>query len=136
MKTVGELRDVFFRNFAASDQYGMIFTVMIAFDMKEDWDYLEHVRQIFEPCGTEFYYVELIAPQDVRLGRNVTENRLKNKASKNDLEISNLRLVEADEHHRCVSNEGEFPYENYLRIDNSEMPPAEAARLIKETFDL
>ena len=133
-KTIQELRDVIFRNFAASDRYGMIFTVMMDFDMESDWAYLEHVKQIFEPYGTEFYYVELIAPQEIRLKRNVSENRLKNKASKRDIEISNQRLIRDDQNHRCVSYEGEIPFDNYLRIDNSDKAPDEVARAIKETF--
>lgn len=135
-KTIQELRDVIFRNFAASDRSGMIFTMMMAFDMESDWAYLEHVKQIFEPYGTAYYYVELIAPQEIRLKRNVSENRLKYKASKQDIETSNQRLIRDDQIHRCVSYEGEIPFDNYLRIDNSDMSPAEAARLIKESFHL
>ncbi|MBQ2062761.1 MAG: AAA family ATPase [Oscillospiraceae bacterium] len=135
-KTINELREVIFRNFAASDNYGMIFTVMMAFDMESDWAFLEHVRQIFAPFGTEFYYVELIAPQEVRLARNKTGNRLRHKASKRDLELSDRRLVRDDENHRCVSYPGEIPFDNYLRIENADMPAADAARLIKETFNL
>lgn len=133
-KTIQELRDVIFRNFAASDRTGMIFTMMMDFDMESDWAYLEHVKQIFEPYGTEFYYVELIAPQEIRLQRNASENRLKNKASKRDIEISNQRLIRDDQNHRCVSDEGEIPFANYLRIDNSNLEPDEVARQIKETF--
>ena len=131
-----EMREMIFRRFAASDNYGMIFTMMMDFDMQSDWDYLEHVKQIFEPYGTEFYYVELIAPQSVRLERNVTENRLRNKASKRDIEVSNQRLINDDRNHRCVSYEGEFPFENYLRIENSDKSAEEVAKIIKETFDL
>ena len=133
---IQELRDLIFRRFAASDQYGMIFTMMMAFDMPSDWEYMEHVKGIFEPYGTEFYYVELIAPQEVRLERNVSENRLRHKASKKDLAVSNRRLIEDDRNHRCVSYEGEFPFENYLRIENTDVSPAEAARRIKAAFDL
>ena len=135
-KTIGELREVIFRNYAASGNYGLIFTLMMAFDMAEDWEYLEHVKAIFEPYGTEFYYVELIAPQEVRLERNKTENRLNNKPSKRDLALSDSRLIGDDERYRCVSFEGEFPFPNYLRIDNTSMEPAEAARLIRDTFSL
>ena len=133
---IREMRDVVFRNFAASDNYGMIYTIMWAFDEPEDRAYLEHVKSIFEPYGTEFYYVELIAPQEVRLQRNVTENRLKHKASKRDIETSNRRLIEDDKSHRCVSFEGEITFDNYLRIDNSDKSPEEVARLIKDAFDL
>ena len=136
VKTIMEIRDVFFQNFAASNLYGMIFTVMIDFDEPSDLAYLEHVKEIFQPYGTEFYYVELIAPQEVRLQRNASENRLKNKASKRDIELSNQRLIHDDEHHRFVSHEGEITFENYLRIDNSTKAPDEVAKLIKERFAL
>ncbi len=104
-KTVSEIREIIFRNFAASGQYGMIFTYMWAFDQQADWDYIEHVKEIFAPYGTEFYYVELVAPQEVRLARNATENRLRNKPSKQDVEASNQRLM-AEDRYRLVSNEG------------------------------
>ena len=68
--------------------------------------------------------------------RNVSENRLKHKASKRDEEISNQRLINDDLNHRCVSYEGEIPFDNYLRVDNSDKEPDEVARLIKNTFDL
>lgn len=135
-KTIDEIRDVVFRNFAASDNYGMIYTLMMDFDMPSEWEYLEHVKSIFEPYGTEFYYVELIAPQEIRLQRNATENRLKNKASKRNLEISNQLLINDDKNHRCVSYEGEITFDHYLRIENSDKEADEVARIIKETFDL
>ena len=135
-KTIQELREVVFRNFAASDRYGMIFTLMMAFDMQSDWDYLEHVKQFFEPYGTEFYYVELIAPQAVRLERNKTENRLRHKASKRDLAVSDARLIRDDETHRCVSKPGEFPFTPYLRIENADKTPEEVARQIQKAFQL
>ena len=95
-KTIAEMRDLIFKNFAASENYGMIFTMMMDFDMPSEWEYLAHIKNIFEPYGTEFYYVELIAPQEIRLERNVSENRLKNKASKRDIESSNRRLLDDD----------------------------------------
>ncbi len=131
-----DMRELIFRHFAASDNYGMIFTYMMDFDMQSEWDYLEHVKSIFAPYGTEFYYVELIAPQEVRLQRNKTENRLLHKPSKRDIEVSDQRLLRDDANHRCVSYPGEIPFENYLRIENADLPAAEAARRIKEYFQL
>ena len=135
-KTINELREVIFKNFAASGAYGMIFTYMMAFDMPSDWAYLDHVKEIFDPYGTEYFYVELTAPQDVRLARNASENRLKNKPSKRDTEASNERLIRDDQNYRCVSREGEVPFDNYIRIDNTDKSPEEVARLIKDTFKL
>ncbi len=134
-KTILDIREAVFRNFAASSNYGMIFTYMWAFDHQEDWDYIEHVKDIFRPYNTEFYYVELIAPQEIRLARNATENRIKNKPSKADVKLSDERLKKEDQY-RLVSKEGEIPFGNYLRIDNSNLSAADAARLIRQTFDL
>ena len=135
-KTISEMRDLIFRNFAASENYGMIFTLMMDFDMPSEWEYLEHVKKIFEPYGTEFYYVELIAPQAIRLQRNTTENRLKNKPSKRDIQTSNQRLLNDDFNHRCVSREGEISFDNYLRIENSDKEPETVAKMIRDAFRL
>lgn len=130
------LRQVYFEEFAKSDNYGMIFTFMWAFNMQEDWAYHDWVRSIFEPYGTEFYYVELVADRETRLARNVTENRLKNKASKRNIEDSNARLLRDDARYRLESLPGEIPFENYMRIDNTDLPPDVVAQKIKERFAL
>jgi len=133
-KVVGRLRDVIFKEFAASDHYGLIFTYMWAFDCQADWDYVEHVKSVFGLPDEDIYYVELIAPQEVRLQRNATENRLRNKASKRDIEASNRRLIHDDTHYRCVSDPGEIPFPNYLRIENSHLSPKDTAMIIKNHF--
>ena len=135
-EVIRAFRETVFTEFAKSDKYGMIFTYLFAFDCPDDWAYVEHVKEIFAPYETEFYYVELIAPQSVRLERNRSENRLTCKPSKRDLERSDARLIRDDEQHRCVSLPGEIPWPNYLRIENENLPAEEAARLIKETFGL
>ena len=129
-----QMREVIFREFAKTDNYGMIHTVMWAFDMPSDWEYLESVKEIFGLPEEDVYYVELIAPQDIRLARNATENRLKHKASKRDIEASNNRLMNDDRRYRCESLPGEIPFPNYLRLDNSDISPEKAARIIKDHF--
>jgi len=84
----------------------------------------------------EFYYVELVASREVRLERNTTENRLRNKASKRDITISNQRLIVDDERYRLVSNDGEIPFDNYIKIDNSNISPDIVAQKIKVLFEL
>jgi hypothetical protein len=84
----------------------------------------------------KFYYAELVASQEIRLQRNETENRLKNKASKRDIEISRARLLADDEKARLESLEGEIPFENYIKIDNSYLAPEVVAKMIKERFGL
>ena len=128
---IQKLREVVFDEFVKGDYEGMIFTVMWAFDMPSDREYVMNVASKFD----EVYCVELIADQSVRLERNKTENRLKNKASKRDLVASEQRLLN-EERYRLVSEEGEIPFDNYLRIDNTNLAPDVVAKMIKEKFDL
>ena len=132
---IQKLRHVIFEEFAKTDNYGMVFTFMWAFDMPSDWEYLESVKKIFNLPEEDVYYVELIAPQQVRLERNATENRLKNKASKRDIEASNQRLIGDDQRYRCESLPGEIPFPNYYRLENAQISAADAAKIIKEHFN-
>lgn len=133
---IDRLRQVVFEEFAKTDAYGMIFTYLWAFDQESDWEYIERIKSIFEPYGTEFYYVELVASREVRLKRNATENRLLHKASKRDIERSNQRLISDGDNYRLESMDGEIPFENYRKIDNSELSPEFVVRWIKEQFAL
>ena len=126
-----KLREVIFEEFLKSDNEGMIFTFMWAFDMPSDREYIMSVAERFD----EVYCVELVADKEVRLERNKTENRLKNKASKRDLVASEQRLLN-EERYRLVSEEGEIPFENYLRVDNTNLAPDIVAKMIKEKFNL
>ena len=117
-----------------ADKKGLIFTFIWAFDEKSDWYYVEHVSNIFEEQNAEVYYVELVADQTERLRRNVTENRLKNKASKRDIELSNQRVINDDATYRLVSNEGEVTYKNYIKIDNTKLSPEEVVEIIRNNF--
>ena len=126
-KVISRLRDVVLDEFVQSDNEGMIFTYMWAFDMPSDLEYVMHVASKFD----EVYCVELIADQSVRLERNKTENRLRNKASKRDTTASQQRLTNEDTNHRLVSEPGEIPFENYMRIDNTNLSPDVVAKMIK-----
>lgn len=129
--TIVKLREIIFEDFVRSDCEGMIFTFMWAFDLESDYEYIQNIAQKFD----EVYCVELIASQKVRLQRNKTENRLNHKASKRDLVLSEMRLLNEDKH-RLESMDGEIPFPNYLRINNENLTAAEVAKMIKETFNL
>lgn len=133
---IAKLREVILEEFFKTDYHGLIFTYLWAFDMQEDWDYIKKFSGRFEATGGKVYYVELIADQAVRLERNKTENRLLHKASKRDLAVSDARILREETKYRVVSNEGEIPFENYLRIDNTHLEPEVVARMIKERFNL
>ena len=129
--TIIKIRDVIFDDFINSEQEGMIHTLMWAFDMESDWEYVDNLVKKFD----EVYCVELIASQKIRLERNKTENRLANKASKRDIEASNNRLLGEDKH-RLVSKDGEIPFKNYLRINNEFIEAKDVAKIIKDKFGL
>lgn len=133
---VNSLRKAVFEEFVQSDCEGLIFTYMWAFDQQSDWDYIQSVVKLFEEHSAEIYCVELIAPQEIRLQRNNTENRLRQKSSKRNLEFSKNCILNEDSNYRLVSNEGEIPLENYMRIDNSELEPDVVAERIKKEFNL
>ena len=133
---VNDFRESVFKNFAVSDNYGLIFTYIWAFDCEEDNNYIDHITNIFKEQGSDIYCVELVASKEARLERNVTENRLKNKPSKRDLNFSRELIERADNKWRLESYEGEIKLENYLKIDNTNLEASEVARIIKEKFNL
>ena len=133
---IQKLRFTILEEFAKTDNYGLIFTYMMAFDMPSEYEYLQKIIDIMGVAEEDICYVELVAPQNIRLERNATENRLKHKASKRDVESSNARLIRDDENHRMESLPGEITSPNYIRIDNSNLSPAETAKIIKERFEL
>lgn len=135
-RIVERLRQVIFDEVVVSDIPGLIFTVIWAFNQASDWDYIQRLVDLFESHQHEVYFVELIAPQEIRLARNRTDNRLKHKPSKRDITFSQERLLHEEAVYRLISHEGEITYPNYLRIDNSHLSPQETARRIQETFDL
>ena len=131
---IDRMRWVVLEEFAKTDLEGLIFTMMWDLDDPADWAYAAKAAKIFEDRGAEVYYVELVADQKVRLERNGSENRLKHKASKRNVKESNEWLVEVDTRRRFVSREGEIPFPHYIKIDNTNLPPEEVARQIKEYF--
>ena len=134
------LRQVVFEEFARTDNYGLIFTFIWAFDVPYDTAYVRDLTRIYEDAGARVDYVELVAPQEVRLVRNRTENRLKEKASKRDVALSEMRMLDAEGKYRCISEPGEVieklgcAPERYLRIDNTDLSPEEVAERIVQHF--
>jgi hypothetical protein len=136
-RLVGEFRTRICEEVADSELPGLIFTYVWAFDLPADREFVDHLAGIFQSRGAGVCYVELEAPLEERLRRNETELRLAEKRPKRDLERSRRNLLELEEGYRMNSAPLEFPYpDRYLRIDNTEIPPAEVARRIAEAFDL
>jgi len=133
----GTIRQTVFELFAKGDLPGLIFTYMCAFDMQSEFDYLEGVIDLFKANGADCYVVELCADFDERLVRNKSENRLRHKESKRDLEWSEAEMRRTSEKYRLNSYEGEsLPFENYMKIDNTHLPPEEVAEMIRRNFGI
>ena len=131
-----EFRMLIFNEVAKSDLKGLIFTAMCFFDNPSEKEWLTKIKHIFEDAGGEFYMVELEADLEERRRRNVTENRLANKPSKRNIEFSDKELLHTLENHRLNSIPGEITYENYIKINNTNITAEETARMIKEKFKL
>jgi hypothetical protein len=135
-RLVDLIRDNIFTEVANSDLEGLIFTYNWFFDDPKDKIYLDNLTKVFKDKNADIYYVELEATLDVRLGRNKTEHRLKHKPSKNDIDNSEKYVLEIDTKHRMNSIPGEINEKNYLRINNTDIDPKNAALLIKKEFNL
>lgn len=130
------LREEVFKSFSKSNQYGMIFTFVWAFNMKEDWDFIENICKIFTENDAEIYFVELEADVNVRLERNSTLNRLQHKPTKRNIVQSEAHLVNSMNEYRMNSNEGEIKEKNYIKINNTNLTASQVAQIIKEQFGL
>lgn len=111
----------------------LIFTFTWAFDLESDWEYMKYIREKFKDF--KIHYVELVSDLDERLKRNETEKRLKEKPSKRNIEWSRNELLSTMEKHRLVSAEDEIKYDNYIRINNTNITAVETAIVIKEKFN-
>ena len=125
-----------FNTFAESNQYGIIFTTVWAFDQAKDWENVEEICRIFRAVGADIYFVELEAGVEERLKRNVSSNRLEQKPIKRNLEQSENHLLSSMEEHRLYSLEEEIKEKNYIRIDNTNLTAEEVAQMIKGEFRL
>jgi hypothetical protein len=134
-RLVGDFRRHLFQEVAESGLPGMIFTWVWAFDEPGDREFIDEVAGIFKSRGGRIVFVELWADLETRLRRNRTELRLREKPSKRDVEASEVRLLAAEERHR-MSSDGDFPFPDHLRIDNTGLDPEEAARRIAARFSL
>lgn len=129
-------RDEIFEAYSKSNEYGMIFTYMWAFDYKNDWEYINSIEKLFKSKGAEIYYVELEADYDIRIERNKTENRLLNKPTKRNIEHSEQLFRRLEEKYRLNSFSGELKMNNYIRINNTYISPKVVAERIKDRFSL
>jgi hypothetical protein len=127
-------RQEIFEEVSKSSLDGIIFTYVWAFNMSDDWDYVNQISLLFESRGGTVYFVELEADLEERLERNKSSNRLEHKPSKRDIEMSEGRLKNSMEKYRLNSLNGEIKHSNYIKINNTNLSAEEVAKIITEKF--
>ena len=135
-KLVYLFRKEIFEAVAKSDLYGMIYTCIWYFDDETDWKRIDDICKIFEDQDWVVYFVELEADMDERIERNKHPNRLAHKPTKRNIERSEKDLIDTMTKHRLNSHEGEIKRQHYIKINNRNLSPEEAAQKIKEYFQL
>ncbi|MEI5991838.1 hypothetical protein A5881_003377 [Enterococcus termitis] len=132
-----EFREAIFNKFVEEPTCnGLVFTFVLAFDMKEDIEEFNRYKAIFADQGINIYFVELEATIEERLYRNKTEYRLSKKASKRNVAHSEKELLLANEDHRLNSFPGEIDEKNYYRLDVTKLTAQQAADQIIKQFKL
>ena len=130
------IRYEIFKEFSKSNGKGIIFTGCFYFenDFKEEKEETDKWMSLFD----ETYTIELETTLEERLRRNKTANRLEHKASKRDLEWSENDIYRSLKKHRLNSKpgEGEKIFENFYKIDNTNISAEDVAKMIKEKFNL
>lgn len=130
------IRFSIFKEVAGSEIKGLIFTMVWAFNEKEDEAYIDEIIAIFKERNPKVCFVDLVCTLEERLKRNKQENRLAHKPSKRDLPFSEKELLSNEAVYRMNSLEGEFPDKSFLKIDNTQVTAKETALKIKNYFEL
>lgn len=131
------VRQLVFKTVAKSKHLkGFIFTLVWAFDHQEDWDYVANLKKLFTENGWKMHIVELHAPQEIRLERNKTPNRLAHKVSKRDVVMTHDNILKMDKKYVMSTDGNRIKESNYLWIDNSELSADAVVDKILERFDL
>jgi hypothetical protein len=140
-RLVSEFRTRVIEEAAESDLPGLVFTFVWGLDHPGDKKLVDGYVDIVESRGGTVSYVELYAPQEERIARNATPDRLDLKRSKRDVEASNGWLRDADERWLLnTSSDDELEAlvdgRPHVRVDNTVLPPEDAAARIVAALDL
>jgi len=131
-----KIRFDIFEEIANSEVEGLIFTMVWAFDQKEDEEYIDEIIQTFARRNPKVGMVELVCDLEERLIRNRHENRLKHKPSKRDVAASEKRLLYHDKKYRMNSVEGDLPNKSLFKIENTHLAAEAVAEKIITHFNL
>ena len=135
-RLVEEFRRRILEEVAHSGLPGLIFTYVWAFDDPRDEVSVNSLAEVFRVRGGKVLFVELEATQEERLKRNETALRLREKPFKRDLAKSREQLLDVDGRYQ-LNSAGRFDGRaDWLRLDNTDLPPDLAAERVIAAFGL
>lgn len=105
---------------------GLIYTDVWTFNYNFDNRLKGKIFELFYEQGWSVYLIELSASLEIRLERNRTENRLKHKPTKRDINLSNARLIDSEKIHIV----------NSFLFSNFKLPDTVKKHIIIETDKL
>lgn len=134
-RLVSRIRAAFFEAFLADRDNSYILTFVWAFGEPGEREFVKGIAEQFRAADHDVFWVELEASFEERLQRNQSENRLEHKPTKRDIDWSDGHMRDLEGKYRFNSNQGELGYDNYLRIENTDISAYEAADRICAAFD-
>lgn len=131
-----ETRDMVFREFVETDEKGLIYTMVINFDVFSKNHYLNEWANLFKETGGNVYMVELLSSLKERKKRNKHESRILEKSSKRDLKKSEeILLLNEKEWNLKAPKEFDF-FDGFLSLNNEKLSPSESANIILKHFKI
>ena len=134
LKLKSKIREDVF-NICLENNISIIFTFVVDFNTNDDILYLNELKNKFEKTGGHFYLIELEADLQTRLDRNKTPHRLECKPSKKNIEWSEKELIESKNIYRMNSIKDEIKFENYIKINNTNLSPNAVCDIIINKFN-
>ena len=134
LKLKSKIREDVF-NICLENNISIIFTFVVDFNTNDDILYLNELKNKFEKTGGHFYLIELEADLQTRLERNKTPHRLECKPSKKNIEWSDKELIESMNIYRMNSIKDEIKFENYIKINNTNLSPNAVCDIIINKFN-
>ena len=134
LKLKSKIREDVF-NICLENNISIIFTFVVDFNTNDDILYLNELKNKFEKTGGHFYLIELVADLQTRLDRNKTPHRLECKPSKKNIEWSEKELIESMNIYRMNSIKDEIKFENYIKINNTNLSPNAVCDIIINKFN-
>ena len=141
-RLVSEFRRRIIEEAIAAEVPGLVFTMVWGLELPEDRELVTSYVDLVEASGGRVSFVELYASLEERLVRNRTELRLSEKRSKRDLEFSDANVMDLEENYVMNTSGGStfaeplFAGRDFVRIDNTDLPPEGAAALVVEALAL